>query len=91
MSTNPSQSSNATSEDYDISSPYWFYMDSNNSKQGPFSFKEMYLWWKGSYFPDTLLVKNIWESEFKELNSVVDFNKCHPKVIEKIEQQTQGK
>lgn len=90
--TEQPQSSNATSEDYDIYSPYWFYMDSNGVKQGPFSFREMYSWWKGSFFPEDLLVKNIWESEFKELKSIDDFTKCHPKIIEQIEQpQTQGK
>jgi hypothetical protein len=43
-------------ETKDISTPCWFYMDVNGLRQGPFSFKEMFTWWRSGYFPDDLLV-----------------------------------
>jgi len=74
-------------EKYDLTTPCWFYTDSNGLKQGPFSFKEMFLWWKGGYFPNELLVKNIWEEEFQPLGTVADFYKAPIKLVERIEKE----
>jgi len=72
-------------EKFDLTTPCWFYMDSNGLKQGPFNFKEMFLWWKGGYFPNELMVKNIWEEEFQPLGTVPDFYKAPIKLVERIE------
>jgi hypothetical protein len=72
---------------YDISTPCWFYLDSNSLKQGPFSFKEMFLWWKGGYFPSELNVRTIWEAEFQPLGNIPEFYKAPPKLVERIEKE----
>jgi len=72
---------------FDLSTPCWFYRDSNGLKQGPFSFKEMFLWWKGGYFPDELSVKTIWENDFQELGNIPEFYSAPPKLIERIEKE----
>lgn len=74
-------------EDYDLSTPCWFYLDSNDLKQGPFTFKEMFLWWKGSYFPNELMVKTIWETDFQQLGNIPEFVNAPPKLVEKIEKE----
>jgi len=74
-------------EGFDLSTPCWFYNDSNGLKQGPFSFKEMFLWWKGGYFPNELLVKTIWEESFQELGQIPEFCNAPPKLIEQIEKE----
>jgi len=74
-------------EKYDLTTPCWFYTDSNGLKQGPFSFKEMFLWWKGGYFPNELLVKTIWEEEFQPLGTTPDFFKAPVKLVERIEKE----
>jgi len=73
--------------EFDLSTPCWFYNDSNGLKQGPFSFKEMFLWWKGGYFPNELLVKTIWETTFQELGQIPEFFNAPPKLIERIEKE----
>eukprot|EP01118_Nematostelium_gracile_P017724 TRINITY_DN7669_c0_g1_i2.p1 TRINITY_DN7669_c0_g1~~TRINITY_DN7669_c0_g1_i2.p1 ORF type:complete len:212 (-),score=69.78 TRINITY_DN7669_c0_g1_i2:22-657(-) len=74
-------------EAIDLSTPCWFYLDSNQLKQGPFSFKEMFLWWKGGYFPDELMVKTIWENEFQQLGNIPEFYAASEKLVARIERE----
>jgi len=74
-------------DNFDLSTPCWFYLDSNELKQGPFSFKEMFLWWKGGYFPNELLVKTIWDEDFRELGQIPEFYNAPIRLIERIEKE----
>jgi hypothetical protein len=74
-------------EEEDISTPCWFYQDSNGLKQGPFSFKEMFLWWKGGYFANDLPVKTVWENEFTPLSTLPQFYNVPVKLAERIEKE----
>jgi len=84
---NKNEKSQKEIDEFDLSTPCWFYNDSNGLKQGPFSFKEMFLWWKGGYFPNELLVKTIWEDSFQELGQIPEFFSAPPKLIERIEKE----
>jgi len=72
---------------FDLSTPCWFYMDSNGLKQGPFNFKMLFLWWKGGYLPNELLVKTVWENDFQQLGNIPEFYSAPPKLIERIEKE----
>jgi len=74
-------------QEFDVSTPCWFYMDSNGLKQGPFSFKEMFLWWKGGYFPSELLVRTVWEEKFEQLGNLPEFYSAPVRLIERIEKE----
>lgn len=74
-------------DDIDILAPCWFYLDSNGLKQGPFSFKEMYLWYKGGFFRGDLLVKQVWDSQFQPLSQQQEFYNTPPSLIAKIEKE----
>jgi len=79
----------SSSQNFDVSTPCWFYMDSNGLRQGPFSLKEMFLWWKGGYFPDDLLVKTVWEDQFQMIGHIPEFYNASTKILEKIEKEQQ--
>jgi len=74
-------------DNFDLSTPCWFYLDSNELKQGPFSFKEMFLWWKGGYFPSELLVKTIWDEDFRQLGLIPEFYDAPIRLVERIEKE----
>jgi len=71
----------------DIDTPCWFYQDGLGLKQGPFSFREMFLWWKGGYFADTLLVRTTWEDHMTPLIQIPQFWNAPIKLVERIEKE----
>jgi len=73
--------------DVDISTPCWFYTDVTGSRQGPFSFKEMFLWWKSGFFPNELLVKTVWETNFAQISQIPEFYNASPKLVDRIEKE----
>jgi len=85
--TSTKSSSSKDIEELDINTPMWFYQDSAGMKQGPFSFKEMFLWWKGGYFRSDLPVKTVWEDNFSQLGEIAEFYNAPPKLIERIEKE----
>jgi len=90
LNSNPSSNkteSNTAAENIDVSTPCWFYKDSNGLRQGPFSFKEMFLWWKGGFFHSDLMVKTIWEEQFQQLGQIPEFYNAPPKLVERIERE----
>lgn len=84
---NNANNSTTEEEEFDISTPTWFYQDSNQVKQGPFSFKEMFLWWKSGYFAADMLAKTVWEGEYRPISSISEFSNAPAQVIEKIERE----
>jgi len=84
-SKSSSGSSKNSEDEQDVSTPSWFYQDANGVRQGPFSFKEIYIWWKSGYFPNSLLVKSVWESRFRRLDEIPEFYRVAPKMAEKLE------
>jgi len=82
-----SNSSSQVDPDMDVSTPCWFYMDSNGLRQGPFSFKEMFLWWKGGFFQSELPAKTIWEDDFTPLSQIPQFSSAPAKLVERIEKE----
>jgi len=82
---NSSNSNNTEDPNFDMNSPSWFYIDSNGARQGPFSFKEMYTWWRSSFFPQDLMVKSVWDHDFRLLIHVPEFYNINPKIAEKLE------
>lgn len=84
---NKSNSNGNEEFDLDITTACWFYQDSSGVRQGPFSFKEMYLWWKSGYFPEDLLVKTVWEEDFSPLGTISYFTNLPLKIAELIEKE----
>ncbi len=72
--TTKNSGSNSKGVEFDLVTPCWFYMDSNNERQGPFSFKDMYTWWKTGYFTKDLQVKTVWDNDFKKLENILLFH-----------------
>ena len=73
--------------DYDLNTPCWFYLDSSGLRQGPFSFREMLLWWRASYFSHNLPVKSVWQTEFTSLGDIPEFSNVPQSIVEKIERE----
>jgi len=71
----------------DFDTPCWFYQDSFAQKQGPFSFREMFMWWKSGYFQDTLLVRTSWQDHFIPLVQTPQFWGAPIKLVERIERE----
>eukprot|EP01114_Cavostelium_apophysatum_P005015 TRINITY_DN1554_c0_g1_i1.p1 TRINITY_DN1554_c0_g1~~TRINITY_DN1554_c0_g1_i1.p1 ORF type:complete len:231 (+),score=75.55 TRINITY_DN1554_c0_g1_i1:94-786(+) len=74
-------------EDLDILTPMWFYQDASNLKQGPFSYKEMYLWWKNGFFQGSLMVKTVWDDNFAPLDKTPQFLHAPQKLIQRVEKE----
>lgn len=85
--TSNSGASSTVDPNMDIDTPCYFYQDALGLKQGPFSFKEMFLWWKGGYFADTLLVRTIWEDHMIPLIQIPQFWNAPIKLVERIEKE----
>jgi len=47
----------------------------------------MFLWWKGAYFPNELMVKTIWADDFQELGQIPEFYNAPLKLVERIEKE----
>jgi hypothetical protein len=64
------QNNNNTEKEFDITTACWFYLDNDGVKQGPFSFKDMYSWYKGGFFAKDLQIKTVWDNAFRALASI---------------------
>ncbi|PRP89123.1 hypothetical protein PROFUN_01843 [Planoprotostelium fungivorum] len=80
----------STTQPLDTTSPCWYYIDDSQVQQGPFSFKDLFLWWKSGYFNDQTMVRNVWEENFSPLSQVNDFANISAELQEAIfEEQRQ--
>jgi len=86
-SSNDTSNNSSIDPNMDIDTPCWFYQDSFAQKQGPFSFREMFMWWKSGYFQDTLLVRTIWQDHFIPLVQTPQFWGAPIKLVERIERE----
>jgi len=57
----------------DILESGWFYLDSYEKPQGPFSTREMRQWYIAGFFFETTMVKRINEEEFTSISECVEF------------------
>jgi len=57
----------------DILATGWFYLDTNNEKQGPFTTKEMKEWFVAGFFDDDLTIKRINETDFGMIKDRPEF------------------
>jgi len=63
----------------DILERGWFYVDSNNDKQGPFTTKEMKEWFVAGFFNSELLVKRVSDPNFQKISEREEFKQLERK------------
>jgi len=63
----------------DILERGWFYVDSNNDKQGPFTTKEMKEWFVAGFFNSELLVKRVSDPQFQKISEREEFKQLERK------------
>jgi len=60
----------------DILESGWFYLDSSNNPQGPFTSKEMKEWFIAGFFFDTTMVRRIKETDYTSIMEREEFKQC---------------
>jgi len=63
----------------DILERGWFYVDSNDDKQGPFTTKEMKEWYVAGFFNNELLVKRVADPNFQKISDREEFKQLERK------------